>query len=312
MLQRRRLCHPPMLPARRRGAGSIPAVSNAAQRGRRLAGPALGVCVLLAAGGAGAQSDPLANPAANRPPPYYSVDTGNCTMGPTPSCPSPCFPHAKFVYNASAKCTQLLLTAVNQAQRAEGRAAIAPPSNYTHLGPGQQLFVLVNLERLSRHVPPLVGLSTYLNRDAAAGAEGSQDPPFQAAYGPVHVWLPPGGGNYGFGSTWAGNSVNSVAAVFGWMYDDGWGGSHGATSNYTCTSPTAKGCWGHRDILLGEYTGTTCTTCIAGAAYASPSAGGFKESYAFIEVRPTATTPLVFTWASELRFLPAGWERQPA
>ncbi len=114
---------------------------------------------------------------------------------------------------------------------------------------------------------------------------------------------------YAFGGAWAGDSVNPVAALFGWLYDDGWGGSK-ATWNFDCTSPTAGGCWGHRDELLGEWAGTRCTDCIAGAGYASPAGPNWKESYDFLLVRPAQfPTPLVFTWDSDVvPYLPAGWE----
>lgn len=267
------------------------------------------------AGPASASGDPLANPGSNRQPPPYSTGSGLCSStdaGP-PICPSPCFPHEKLVYNGSAKCAALLLRAINEAQKAEHVRAMVLPTNYFRLSITEQLFVVVNLERLSRGVPPLVGLSPYLDQDAAAGAANSQDPVFQASFGPVQVWLPPGGGYYGFGSTWAADSVDTLAAVFGWMYDDGWGGSAPATANYACTSAGAPGCWGHRDILLGKYTGTTCTDCLAGAGFASPAVGGVTESYSFVEVRPaTASTDLVFTWDEELAYLPPGWEHQKA
>lgn len=114
---------------------------------------------------------------------------------------------------------------------------------------------------------------------------------------------------YAFGGAWAGDSVNAVAALFGWFYDDGWGGSNG-TWNFDCSSPTASGCWGHRDELLGEWAGTGCTDCIAGAGYASPAAGNWKESYDFLLVRPAQfPTPLGFTWdQGVVPYLPPGWE----
>ena len=35
--------------------------------------------------------------------------------------------------------------------------------------------------------------------------------------------------------------------MYGWMYDDG-----SAGENKDCTSPTAPGCWGHRDNILAD------------------------------------------------------------
>lgn len=268
--------------------------------------------VPISAGATG--SGPLANPPANRALPALANSTGMCSYGASGAvhCQSPCFPTERFVYNSSRACTDLLLTAINQAQAAEHRAGFTLPSNYFGLGPGGQMFVLINLERISRGVPPIVGLSRYLDAAAGTAARHAQDPPSLPAYGPVHVWLPPGGGLYALGGAWAGNSVNAAAAIFGWFYDDGWGGK-GRTWNFACTAPTSSGCWGHRDELLGEWAGTSCTDCIAGTGYASPAAG-WRESYDFLEIRPASfPTPLHLTWDRDvLPYLPRGWEHVKA
>jgi hypothetical protein len=260
-------------------------------------------------------ANPLANPPANRPLPAFATSTGQCTIGQGGAmhCQSPCYPTGRFVYNASPACTDLLLGAINQAQAGEHRAGFSLPANYFSLSAGEQMFVLVNLERMSRGIPPLVGLSAYLNAASERGARNALDPAFQPSYGPVKVWLPPAGGFYAFGGAWSGNSVNAAAAVFGWFYDDGWGGK-GNTWNFACTSPAASGCWGHRDELLGEWAGTSCRDCIAGVGYSSPAAHGWFESYDFLEVRPVQfPTPLVFTWdGNVLPHLPPGWEHQHA
>lgn len=270
--------------------------------------------------------NPLDNPGANRLPPALSMSTGPCTVEAPPSmtwdCLSPCFPHLHsgdghhrggplaFSYNGSVACTELLITAVNDAQAAEQLRRLALPAGFLAMTVSQQLFVLVNLERISRGVPPLVGLSPYLSAAATSAAGRGEDPRFRSQYGPVRVWLPPRGGYYAFGGTWSGGAVNAAAAVFAWMYDDGWGG-RANTPNGACTGPTSGGCWGHRDELLGEYSGTSCSDCIAGAGY-TPRAGGiWLESYDFLVVRPaTFPTPLSFTWNSDvLALLPARWER---
>jgi hypothetical protein len=204
----------------------------------------------------------------------------------------------------------LLLGAINDAQVAEHFHPFVLPSNFARLTVDQQLFVLENLERISHGVPPLVGLSPSLAPPAQEAAQKSEDPVFQPIYGAVQVWLPPAGGSYAFGGAWSGNAVNALGAMFGWMYDDGWGGK-GNTWNFLCTGPTSSGCWGHRDELLGEYTGISCTDCIAGAGYASPAAHNFTESYVLLLVRPEHfPTPLAFTWdSSVIPYLPTGWER---
>lgn len=262
-----------------------------------------------------AASRPLANPGANRTLPVLADSTGNCTYvsAGALTCQSPCYPHGKFVYNSDKACTDLLLTAINKAQASEHRHGFVLPSNYFGLSASRQMFVLINLERISRGIPPLVGLSPYLDVETTAAARQAEDPSFHTSYGPVHVWLPPGGGTYAFGGAWAGDSVNAAGALFGWFYDDGWGGK-GNTWNFACTSPAATGCWGHRDELLGEWAGTSCADCVAGASYASPAANHWQESYVFLLVRPvTFPTPFVFSWDGDVvPYLPAGWERAHA
>lgn len=266
---------------------------------------------LVGSGPAGAAPGPLVNPTANRQPPPLGDSTGLCTFTAQRTvCPSPCYPRGSFGYNASPGCTSLFMTGVNEAQASEHRRPFVLPTDYYQLSPSRQMFVLINLERISRGVPPLAGISPYLSAEATTAARQGGDPAFQYSYGPVRVWVPPGGGLYAFGGAWAGGSPNAAAAVFGWFYDDGWGGAHG-TWNGACTSAKAQGCWGHRDELLGEWAGTSCTDCVAGAGFAASAQGPWRESYTFLIVRPTQyPTLLVFNWDKDVvPHLPAGWER---
>ncbi len=207
----------------------------------------------------------------------------------------------------------LLLSAIDQAQAAENLPGFVLPSNYFSLGATRQMFVFINLERISRGVPPLVGLSPYLSATATSAAGHLADPPFQASYGPVQVWAPPSGGNYAFGGAWGGGSVNAADVVFGWFYGDGFGNGWPTFSG--CKSAKGAMCWWHREELLGLdgfSGGTACTDCIAGAGYASRP-GNSNESYDFLIVRPVQfPAALAFTWDSELGYPPAGWEKVAA
>lgn len=272
----------------------------------------MSVVGVRAAPTAAAGTNPLANPAANVQLPPLASSTGLCADGPDAQvrCPSPCYPTGHLVYNGSRVCAGMIIAAINRAQAREHRAGFTLPSDYFALSIAQQLFVLVNLERISHGVPPLVGLSPYLDGPSEVAAHDGVDPPTLTAYGPVRVWVPPAGGYYALGGAWAGNSANAAAAVFGWFYDDGWGGA-GHTWNFACTGPGASGCWGHRDELLGKYAGTGCVDCVAGAGYWSAAAGGWQQSYDFLIVRPAKLpTPLVFTWDGDIvPHLAARWER---
>jgi len=291
------------------------ALASAALVSAALASAALAAVASLApVRPAWATTDPLANPPGNRPLPALAGNTGLCVRGKQAwRCQSPCFPTGLTRYNDSRACVDLVLAAINKAQSSEHLNGFTLPSNYFDLAPTRQLLVLVNLERISRSVPPLVGLSPYLSAAATSAARQGEDPEFQVAYGPVRVWSPPGGGLYAFGGAWSGNDVNAAVAVFGWFYDDGWGGK-GNTSNFACTSASAPGCWGHRDELLGEWAGTGCTDCLAGAGYAAPAARGWQESYDFLLVRPVHyPSALAFSWdGGVVPYLPSGWERAHA
>lgn len=265
----------------------------------------------MGATAASAARNPLKNPAANQPMPTLADSTGDCSFGPAGgvTCKSPCYPNGQIKYNGSKACTKLLLAAINKAQASEHLRGFTLPSNYFRLSVASQVFVLVNLIRISLGIPPILGLSSALNAQAVSAASKAEDPVFKTSYGPVQVWYPPSGGRYAFGGAWAGDSVNAAAAIFGWFYDDGWGGKNN-TWNFECTSPTSSGCWGHRDELLGEWAGTNCAQCVAGSGYVSPAARNWRESYDFLVVRPTHPVPLTFTWdRNVLPYLPAGWER---
>lgn len=178
----------------------------------------------------------------------------------------------------------------------EGVGPITLPSNWSALTVPQQLLVVVNLERVNRGLPPVIGLSASLDSLAQQGAVEDQDPAFPAGY---HD--PPGttGAYYDGGGVWWFNSDTAVAADASWMYGDGYGGS-----NLDCQSPTATACWGHRDILLSNG---SSETLVGGAGYvASPNSFAFEELYGY------ETSDLVFTWASELPYFSTPPAVEPA
>src|SRR5207248_9543382 len=87
--------------------------------------------------------------------------------------------------------------------------------------PVQQLFVVVNLERTERGLAPAVALSRSLNKVAQAGARAGRDP----AMASVPRYLPGDGRIVHVGANWSGGWVNPLGADYGWMYDDGPGGT---------------------------------------------------------------------------------------
>ncbi|HEX3839262.1 MAG TPA: hypothetical protein VHU85_00575 [Acidimicrobiales bacterium] len=143
-----------------------------------------------------------------------------------------------------------LLQATNDARQGEGLPALMlNQTAFQGLPIGEQVFTLVNLERISRGLPPMAALTNQLNANAQAGANIGQDPPpppLLIANGFVEQW----------GGIWAGTS-SSLLANYLWMYDDGWGGTLNLTSNIACSALLNIGCWGHRDNILNQY--ATCS-----------------------------------------------------
>jgi hypothetical protein len=272
---------------------------------------------------------PLTNPTRNIATPLLSYSPGFCTgqesNGVVSHCSSPCYPsyHVRaggtvtLPLADTPACTDLMLRAIDAAQVAEHARRIVLPRNYYHLSVPEQLFVLTNLERVTRGIPPLVGLVPYLDAAALAGARIGADPvlspvTYNSSFGdwqsgPVVIADHYQGGT----SIWSGDNSTPASAMFGWMYNDGWGGSRKATSNFACTSPQASGCWGHRDNILGAYFGPGCRTCVAGAGYASSSAPGhWTTSFAMIFLQPANSLAMSFTWnADVLPELAARYER---
>jgi len=251
----------------------------------------------------------IPNPPRNLPPPALVQDSGPCTEGPTgaATCASPCYGHGPGGATPAAPgCVRLAVAAIDEGRASEHLRPMVLPVGFDRLGVGEQLFVLVNLERIARGVPPLAGLVSPLDAAAQKGAARSTDPAVQTRYGAVRVEVV--GHAYGIGGTWAGGEPNAEAAVRDWIYDDGWGGSRAATGNVDCSGPAAPGCWGHRMELLGEYSGTNCATCVAGVGYVAAT-----RSFAVLVVRPTSAPRLVFGWDTDvLRHLPVAYERVAA
>jgi hypothetical protein len=233
---------------------------------------------------------PPLNPAKNIPltPPFAT--TGPCTYSSTGfSCQNPCVTtKGKFpVYSNVPSCTSYVLRAVNYARSSENVAPMVLPSNWYHLTPLEQLFVVADLERIARGLPPYLGINAALSRVAQAGAVKRQDPKPPASLA-LKSW----------GSTWF-TGFSTLETDYGWMYYDGWALSRAATWNTACTSATASGCWAHRDILLGQYTGLGCRNCELGVGYSiSHQSGSFTDLVAeFVGPAP----PMTFTWARNVK-----------
>jgi hypothetical protein len=159
------------------------------------------------------------------------------------------------------------------------------PSNWSTLTGPEQMFVWSNLERTSRGEVAIPNLVNTYNSAVQTGLTDDADPSLSD--------LP---GNSG--SIWAGAYDTVLGAIYGWMYDDGPGGE-----NSDCTTPTAPGCWGHRDNILAD-SGTFGNPTEMDAGVGTDS-GGNADYDAIFVVNPnqTAQINIVFSWAQEQPFL---------
>ncbi|HWE69887.1 MAG TPA: hypothetical protein VG205_05965 [Acidimicrobiales bacterium] len=205
-------------------------------------------------------------------------------------------------------CTNYTLQSVDNAAAQEGLSPMTLPSNFDNLSVPEQLFVVADLERIDRGLPPYLGLVPALSNAAQQAAVNVADPTVPAGY-PVAT---DANGYLMYGGAWAGGYQTVLGVDYAWMYQDGWGGSPSATSNIACTGPTAPGCWGHRDELLGSDpgfnpgVGLACTDCVMGTGYASATtspaaANGVPSSYTDLVVETAGGVPAMsYTWAEAL------------
>ncbi len=209
-----------------------------------------------------ASSSPLPTPVVTRAPGPVPGATGPAT-GAAPSPPVPAQSSQSYNYTSTAPappsadvppnpdftapchtpgeqsvCIADTVQAINNAHMIEGVPSMQLPSTFAGLSLPNQLFVLINLERVDRNLSPITGELTSLDQLAQVGAQNNQDPvvPPGGLQGlPVSAWV----------ANWASTGTN-VDAVYEWMYNDGLG-----SLNYDCTTANPSRCWDHRDTILG-------------------------------------------------------------
>ncbi len=163
------------------------------------------------------------------------------------------------------------LTAINAASATEGVGAMGVNESAVEALPvAEQLFIVINEERIDRGLVPIQYMTAQLDSYALQGANADSDPSFPTA-------LTGGAPLSGGASIWAGGTTSVLEADYYWMYTDGWGGSAESTSNAGCTSATSSGCWEHRDIVLYRFSpcaGGAAPTLSMGAAYGTTGAAG--------------------------------------
>jgi hypothetical protein len=169
---------------------------------------------------------------------------------------------------------------------------MALPATFPQLSVPEQLLVVVDRERVDRHLTPFAGLSPALNALAQEGADRAD--------------IPPNAGDaYANSNTeWLGAVVNALDTDYAWMYDDGPG-----SGVPRCGKKGGNGCWEDRHIVLDDY--GTGGLLVMGAAV-NPTADNSQgdeggPSLAAVLARARGTEDgLTYTWERALADTQAG------
>lgn len=161
------------------------------------------------------------------------------------------------------------------------------PNDFQQLTRAQQVFVIIDLERVDRGLRPLQGMVPSLDSAAQAAAAENVDP------SPAIVLLRASGVRV-YRTVWS-RSFGVLASDYGWMYADGY--SAQGNVNVGCRSAGAPGCWDHRRGILTPFDGLPLL--LAGTGAATGSRG--MDSVAAILTGGTGPTPhFSYTWQDAL------------
>jgi hypothetical protein len=218
--------------------------------------------------------------------------------------PAPSFMASCAQGDDGAQCNDVALTAISHARQALEKLGAMSFSlaGYEKLTPDEQLFVTVDLERTARGLPPALVLSRSLDAIARGGAQADRDP----AIADVPRVLPGGGRTAYLGATWSGGWTNPLGSDYGWMYDDGPGGT-----NEDCRTAGSALCWGHRDIILVAFGSPSCgggqAELAMGAGHVMQTARwGESDTEVLAGVCGPTPADAVFTWAQAKKLLHIG------
>ncbi len=175
---------------------------------------------------------------------------------------------------ASRNCEISIMGALDKGRASLGFSNYQLPAGFYALSPDSQILLLVNQDRGSYGLQPILGELPSLNGYARAGAYDNSDPNVGANE------LLNGVDSVAVGSNWFGSTTptNALLVFYIWMYDDGFG-----SSNLSCPEPGFPGCWMHRDnLLLG---GGGANGVFMGVAQTSDAS--FAYSFALVLVAGT-------------------------
>jgi hypothetical protein len=238
-----------------------------------------------------------------------------------------------------ADCIDIMLAAVDRDRSYEGVGPMLLPSNWSSLTASEQQFVVIDLERVARGLPPFTGDSTLMDQvvkdTSVFGAIVGPADPTPPTYSQIYSWFGPKAAELS-GASGEGTEGDPIDGIAGYMYDDGCGiGPDGGPEggNIDCVKvPTAtwsglnSPSWGHReDVLMNDN--FTLSVCPQGGCWVGVALnGGDNAISAWEEVvvssSANSTTPATPTatfassvdlyWSNEIQYLPACEQVVPA
>ncbi len=174
------------------------------------------------------------------------------------------------------------LDAVNAGRALEGLAPISDVGR-GQFSVTQEMFVVINLERIARGLPAFEEMTASLDTLAQTGANDREDPPLPTAPGAPAAT----------GTLWAG-TADPLFADFAWMYEDGCTPVAQQAAFNTGCSAVPPDPWEHRHNILEDFSalGAGCNL-LMGVADNQNSIGVLTEGYC----GASAPDDVVFTWA---------------
>ena len=210
--------------------------------------------------------------------------------------PSPNFLATCQPSDDSLNCITQELEAVDNAQTQEGlQPTPVNVAAFTQLSAADQMFVLTDLERVIRGLPPVEALTAQLDNVAEQGAVRMTDPA-------LNGWQLTGGkGAIAWDSNWAGG-LNTVGSDYFWLYSDGEG------YNIDCTPTDQSGCWQHEENILAPIAGScdaakTVPQIVMGAGAATTAEYGPSEAEIIVQECGGLPSDAVFTWTEAEQIL---------
>jgi hypothetical protein len=229
------------------------------------------------------------------PAPLVQSVSGNPVTD-TNIAPNPDFVATCQPTDNTLNCITQEVGAIDNAQIQEGLQPIAfNIAALTELSPTEQMFVLTDLERTTRGLPPVMALTTQLDSVATKGAVQMTDPALSG-------WTLTGGKSaIAWDSNWAGG-LNTVGSDYFWLYSDGEG------YNIDCTPTNQSGCFQHEDNILAPLSGScdgqrTLPQMVMGAGTATTAEYGPSEAEIIVQECGGLPSDTVFTWSQAEQIL---------